>query len=88
LTKKITNLSDRHLVYESTIRGFESNVAAVETELKSVERLFLDTKDSQLSIFARAVADFEVRHKSLGERLTENNEKVINALKHIDNTKE
>lgn len=86
--KRITNLSDREKVFEMTLRGFDNDVKVVKTELKSVERLVIDTKEASTSIFARAVGDFEARHQLVMEQLKKNSEKVNDAVAHLDKTKE
>jgi len=74
-------------VFDSTVRAFDNEVNVVKSELKRVEQLVLSTRDSQSSIFARAVGDFEARHQLVMGHLKKYNERVNEAVAHLDNTK-
>ena len=74
-------------MFDSTVRAFDNEVNVVKSELKRVEQLVLSTRDSQSSIFARAVGDFEARHQLVMGHLKKYNERVNEAVAHLDNTK-
>jgi hypothetical protein len=64
-SKKISTLSDKLKACDASIRGIDKDIEVMTQEAKNVQKLVIDARDAQNSIFARACEDFEKKQSDL-----------------------
>jgi len=73
--KKCMTLTEKTRINDSSNRALDNEIKVLKNELKAMNKLVVDTRDTQSGIFARGLSEFESRHSQLMQQINLSNER-------------